>query len=70
MIEPAPKLSNNNTQEAVKLLVDPSNKDLFTKIDDNYLYWDKIKYMAPAGIKPEVLLCYYRYLNRYVSILS
>ena len=55
MIEPAPKLSNNNTQEAVKLLVDPSNKDLFTKIDDNYLYWDKIKYMAPAGIKPEVL---------------
>ena len=55
MIESAPKLSNNNTQEAVKLLVDPSNKDLFTKIDDNYLYWDKIKYMAPAGIKPEVL---------------
>lgn len=55
MIESAPKLNNSNTQSAVKLLIDPNNKDLFTKIDDGYLYWDKIKYMAPSGVKPEVL---------------
>lgn len=55
MIESAPQLINSNTQSAVKLLIDPANKDLFTKIDDGYLYWDKIKYMAPRGVKPEVL---------------
>ena len=55
MIESAPQLSNSNTQAAVKLLIDPNNKDLFTKIDDGYLYWDKIKYMTPSGVKPEVL---------------
>ena len=55
MIESEPQLSNSNTQAAVKLLIDPNNKDLFTKIDDGYLYWDKIKYMTPSGVKPEVL---------------
>ena len=55
MIESAPQLINTNTQSAVKFLVDPKNKDLFTQIDDGYLYWDKIKYMTPPGVKPEVL---------------
>lgn len=55
MIESAPQLNATNTQPAVKLLIDPKNKDLFTKIDDGYLYWDKIKYMTPSGVKPEVL---------------
>lgn len=55
MIEIAPQLNNSNTQSAVKFLIDPNNKDLLTKIDDGYLYWDKIKYMPPHGVKPEVL---------------
>ena len=37
------------------MLIDPSNKELFAKIDDGYLYWDKIKYMAPTGVGAEVL---------------
>lgn len=55
MIEPAPQLNNSNTQSAIKFLIDQNNKDLLTKIDDGYLYWDKIKYMPPSGVKPEVL---------------
>jgi len=35
--------------------MNPANKDLFTKIDDDYMYWDKVKYNAPNGVKPEIL---------------
>lgn len=55
MIESTPKLSDANVQAAIKLLADPKYKDLFAKIDDNYLYWDKIKYLTPNGVKPEVV---------------
>ena len=55
MIETPPKLLPTNGQEAFKLLVNPMYSDLFAKIDDGYYYWDKVKYMAPSGILPEVL---------------
>ena len=55
MIEPAPQLQNSNIRDAVNMIIEPANKDLFTRIDDEYLYWDKVKYMAPEGIKPEIL---------------
>lgn len=55
MIEPAPQLQNSDIRDAVNMIIEPANKDLFTRIDDEYLYWDKVKYMAPEGIKPEIL---------------
>lgn len=55
MIESPPKFSEANEQESIKLLVNPMYGDLFAKIDDGYYYWDKVKYMVPSGILPEVL---------------
>lgn len=55
MVESVPLMSKTTEQQAIRLLVDPSYKELFTHIDDGYLFWDKVKYMAPVGIKPEVL---------------
>lgn len=55
MIESTPKIHPDNEQDAIKLLMNPIYSDLFSKIDDGYYYWDKVKYMAPSGVKPEVL---------------
>ena len=55
MIESIPHVHKATEQQAIRLLIDPSNKELFAKIDDGYLYWDKIKYMAPTGVGAEVL---------------
>ena len=55
MIEQAPKLSESVMQKSVKLLAQPGNASLFVKIDDDYLYWDKVKYLAVAGIDPIAL---------------
>lgn len=55
MIERTPKQQNTSIQLAFKLLNNQQYKELFDKIDDNYLYWDKVKYLSPEGIRPEVL---------------
>ncbi|WP_024997986.1 Fic family protein [Prevotella falsenii] len=55
MIESTPKLQKNDILSAFKLFKDQKYKDLFTKIDDNYLYWDKVKYLSPNDIKPKIL---------------
>lgn len=55
MIESTPKQQNTSIQLAFKLLNNQQYKELFDKIDDNYLYWDKVKYLSPDGIRPEVL---------------
>ena len=55
MIESIPHVHKATEQQAIRLLINPSNKELFAKIDDGYLYWDKIKYMAPTGVGAEVL---------------
>ena len=55
MIESIPHVLKATEQQAIRLLIDPSNKELFAKIDDGYFYWDKIKHMAPTGVEPEVL---------------
>jgi Fic family protein len=48
MIEKAPKFKNNS--KSIKLMVDLQNKELLKKIQDDYLYWDKIKYKAKENI--------------------
>lgn len=55
MIEHAPKISDVNLPQAIGFLLNPKNKDLLNRIDENYLYWDKVKYLAPDGVEPETL---------------
>ncbi|MCM1079770.1 MAG: Fic family protein [Bacteroidales bacterium] len=55
MIEPPPSKPKKNIKEAISLLNTPNLNDLFNKIDNEYLYWDKIKYYAPQGVTPEAL---------------
>jgi Fic family protein len=53
MIEKTPKFEV--TKETFNLLLDNELKPLFNKINTEYLYWDKVKYLAPKGIGPEEL---------------
>lgn len=55
MIELTPKITNERLSEALMLLNNPSYVSLFRKIEQKYLYWDKVKYLAPSGILPEIL---------------
>ena len=43
------------TKETFDLLLDNDLKPLFNKINTEYLYWDKVKYLAPKGVRPEDL---------------
>ena len=53
MIENTPIF--NVTKETFDLLLDNELKPLFNKINTEYLYWDKVKYLAPKGVRPEDL---------------
>ena len=53
MIENTPIF--NVTKETFDLLLDNELKSLFNKINTEYLYWDKVKYLAPKGVRPEDL---------------
>lgn len=55
MIEPTPQLSNDKFPEALMLLSNPEYATLFRKIEQKYLYWDKVKYLAPNGTSPSIL---------------
>ena len=54
-VESAPILNQDKMTEAVLMLSDQKMKSLFLKIDSEYLYWDKVKYMAPKGVDKQVL---------------
>lgn len=55
MLEPTPKIHNENIAKVFDLLSDPSVATLLRKIERNYLYWDKVKYLAPDQTSPETL---------------
>lgn len=55
MIENVPKLRDKDLMEAIKLLSDQTIMPLLKKINDEYTYWDKVKYLAPAGTDNRVL---------------
>ncbi|MDE6288506.1 MAG: Fic family protein [Muribaculaceae bacterium] len=55
MLESTPKLNDETFVEAIGILHDPSVATLLRKIDRKYLYWDKVKYLAPEPISPEIL---------------
>lgn len=55
MIENVPELRKKDLQEAVKLLASQKIEPLLRKINDEYAYWDKVKYLAPEGTDSRVL---------------
>ena len=55
MIEKVPSLDQELQARAIDFLVDSKNADLLAKISKEYLYWDKVKYLAPQGIEPNLL---------------
>lgn len=54
-VESAPILNPDKMTEAIMMLSDQKMKSLFQRIDSEYLYWDKVKYMAPKGVDKQVL---------------
>ena len=53
MIEQPPILKKEHLQSALNLLTNPKYTPLFSKMDDEYLYWDKAKYLTPENVNPE-----------------
>ena len=51
MIEETPK--NPVTQAALEILMDAQYSDSISKMNEEYLYWDKVKYHVPKGLKAE-----------------
>jgi hypothetical protein len=54
-IEPVPKIEEKNRIEAMQMLINNDLRDVFQKIDREYLYWDKVKYSAPENIDKHTL---------------
>ena len=54
MIEIPPSLQKIE-EKAINLLTDPLCQDILARIDHDYLYWDKVKYLAPQSMQPELL---------------
>ncbi len=54
-VEPTPSLNPQKQLDAVQLLTNPQMQLLFQKIGNEYLYWDKVKYIAPKGVDKQVL---------------
>ena len=52
MIEDPPK-SDFNPETSVSLIINPEYQSYFKKADENYYYWDKVKYNSPEGINPK-----------------
>ncbi len=54
MIE-KPPIPDKATQKKIwKLLAKPKYDSLFNRINNEYLYWDKVKYKTPSGVNPIV----------------
>ena len=51
MIEEAPKKGENIS--VLEILMNPEYVSAIEKINDEYYYWDKVKYHVPKGLKPE-----------------
>lgn len=52
MIERPPVLDNENLDDVWKILINSDFDALFNKINNEYLYWDKVKYQIPPGVNP------------------
>lgn len=62
MIEDAPKTAL--TSEVLEILSSGDYAPALKKIDDEYLYWDKVKYRVPEGLGKEAFWAAVRYSRR------
>ena len=68
MIEDPPK-SDFNSETAISLIINPEYRSYFRKVDENYYYWDKVKYNSPEGINPKDFWAAIK-LSRMSSVVS
>lgn len=54
-IEPTPRLNPEKLADAFLMLQDPKMRPLFQRINSEYLYWDKVKYLGPKDIDKTIL---------------
>ena len=55
MIEKAPIIDiSDNIDTVMNLIHDPNLQTLYKKIEEEYLYWDKVKYLTPKGVDPQL----------------
>jgi len=54
MIEKPPVLDKKKLVDVWMILNSPGHDTLFNKINNEYLYWDKVKYKTPSGVAPSV----------------
>ncbi|NLL28250.1 MAG: Fic family protein [Bacteroidales bacterium] len=52
MIEKPPILDKNKIDEVWQIISNSSLDKVFKKINNEYLYWDKVKYLIPLGVNP------------------
>lgn len=52
MIEKPPILDKNKIDEVWQIISNSSLDKVFKKINNKYLYWDKVKYLIPLGVNP------------------
>lgn len=50
MIEEPPKIPNSSN--VLEILMNKEYISAISKINDEYLYWDKVKYQVPKGLRP------------------
>jgi len=56
MVENAPNLIvRDNLKTIMDIVGNPSLQSLFNRIEEEYLFWDKVKYLAPKGVAPNNL---------------
>lgn len=56
MIEQVPhELTNEDSVQVMNLYANPRLRPVFAKINEEYLYWDKVKYLAPEGVQDRLL---------------
>ena len=55
MLEATPRAEAKDIVKALKLLADPQLKPLFKRINGEYLYWDKVKYLSPDNVEAPIL---------------
>ena len=68
MIEDPPK-SDFNPEAVVSLIINPEYRNYFKNVDENYYYWDKVKYNSPKGIDPKDFWAAIK-LSRMSSVVS
>ena len=62
MIEECPK--KFNMDNILRIFLNNENSSIISKINDEYYYWDKVKYHTPKGIAPEDFWAAVKYLRK------